>query len=83
MVATGGGSVLRERNRALLRRNGLIIWLNRPLSDLPSDGRPLSLARGVAAIFEEREPIYRAFADRIVVSHSIEEAVGQILGEQP
>lgn len=82
VVATGGGSVLRERNRALLRRNGLIIWLNRPLSDLPSDGRPLSLARGVAAIFEEREPIYRAFADRIVVSHSIEEAVGQILGEQ-
>lgn len=83
VVATGGGSVLRERNRALLRRNGLIIWLNRPLSDLPSDGRPLSLARGVAAIFEEREPIYRAFADRIVVSHSVEEAVGQILGEQP
>ena len=82
VVATGGGSVLRERNRRLLQRNGLVFWLHRPLEELPSAGRPVSLARGVEAIFAEREPIYRALAQRIITSRTVEDAVRQIIGEK-
>ena len=81
VIATGGGAVMRERNRELLRRNGLIVWLDRPIEDLPSYGRPLSQSRGVEAIFAEREPVYRGFADRVVKNRTVKEAVSQILGE--
>ena len=82
VVATGGGAVMRERNRELLRRNGIIFWLDRPIEDLPSYGRPLSQSRGVEAIFAEREPVYRTFADRVVECRTVKGAVSQILGEQ-
>ena len=74
--------MLRERNRRLLQRNGLVFWLHRPLEELPSAGRPVSLARGVEAIFAEREPIYRALAHRIITSRTVEDAVRQIIGEK-
>ena len=73
---------MRERNRELLRRNGIIFWLDRPIEDLPSYGRPLSQSRGVEAIFAEREPVYRTFADRVVECRTVKGAVSQILGEQ-
>ncbi|MFU0842821.1 MAG: hypothetical protein ACFWTZ_09525 [Burkholderia sp.] len=81
VIATGGGSVLRPRNRDLLRRNGYIIWLNRPIDQLPTKGRPVSQAKGVEAIFKEREPIYRSLAERTVVNTAAAQAVSEILGE--
>ena len=81
VIATGGGSVLRPRNRDLLRRNGFIVWLNRPIDRLPTKGRPVSQAKGVEAIFREREPIYRSLAERIVVNTLAAQAVSEILGE--
>lgn len=77
VVTTGGGSVLRERNRRLLQRNGLVLWLHRPLEELPSAGRPVSLARGVEAIFVEREPIFRALAHRIITSRRLRTQFGR------
>jgi shikimate dehydrogenase len=81
VIATGGGSVLRPRNRDLLRRNGYIIWLNRPIDQLPTKGRPVSQAKGVEAIFKEREPIYRSLAERTIVNTAAAQAVSEILGE--
>lgn len=34
MLATGGGAVLRPENRALLRRSGVVFWLDRPVADI-------------------------------------------------
>lgn len=34
IVSTGGGIVTREENIALMRENGLVIWLCRPLEDI-------------------------------------------------
>lgn len=81
VIATGGGSLLREKNRRLLKRNGQLYWLRRPIKDLPVKGRPLSQARGVEAIYAEREPIYRGAADRIIDNVTVKEAVSKILGE--
>ena len=34
VLATGGGAVLRPENRALLRRSGVVFWLDRPVADI-------------------------------------------------
>lgn len=62
VVATGGGIVTRAENLRLMRQNGFIVFLERDLSALATKGRPLS-AGGVDKLWEEREPLYRSFAD--------------------
>lgn len=62
VIATGGGTVLRDANRRAMRESGTVVWLQRDLSRLPTAGRPLSEAKGVEKLYAEREPIYRAAA---------------------
>ena len=67
VIATGGGAVLREKNRLALRQNAVVVFLERPIEKLETAGRPLS--RGGAALGElyaVREPIYCAVADHTV-----------------
>lgn len=82
VIATGGGAVMRAVNQALMRRNGLILWLDRPLKDLATSGRPVTQARGVEAIYAEREPIYRHLADRHIPTTTVDGALRTILGEK-
>lgn len=80
VIATGGGVVTRRENYPLLHQNGQIVWLRRPLEQLATEGRPLSLRDGVAALYEKREPMYRQFADISVDNTtSPEETLAQIL----
>jgi len=80
IIATGGGSVLREENRRSLKQNGIIIYLERDLQKLISDGRPLSQKQGVEKLYKERKPIYYGFADAIIdCNGTIENAVEEIL----
>ena len=63
VIATGGGCVTREENYSLLHQNGRIIWLQRDISLLPKDGRPLSQANDLTDMFNKRQPMYERFAD--------------------
>lgn len=63
VIATGGGVVTRAENYAPLHQNGTIVFLTRPVEELSSDGRPLSQAVGVNALYEKRLPLYEAWAD--------------------
>lgn len=63
ILLTGGGVVKTPENRAALRQNGRIYHLLRALEALPTDGRPLSQGADLAAMWWEREPLYRAFQD--------------------
>ena len=63
ILLTGGGIVKDERNYASLHQNGRIYHLVRPLDLLPTDGRPLSQGADLAAMWREREPLYRRFRD--------------------
>lgn len=63
IVATGGGAVLREENRAALRRTGRVYRLRRKLEDLPIQGRPLSQAGKLEEMERLRDPLYAAAAD--------------------
>lgn len=66
VLATGGGVVTRPENRDLLRQAGYVVFLDRPIEELSSKGRPLSQARGVEQLAQERLPLYRAWADLIL-----------------
>ncbi|MCH5190740.1 MAG: shikimate kinase [Oscillospiraceae bacterium] len=62
VIATGGGVVTREGNFYPLRQNGIVVFINRDVEKLPTNGRPLSQQQGVKALFEKRLHIYRRFA---------------------
>lgn len=77
VIATGGGVVLREANRSLLRASGRVVWLNADVETLwrrvQADGatavrRPTLTVGGrgeMEEIFHLREPLYRQCADYI------------------
>ena len=66
VIATGGGAVLREENYAALHQNSTIVWLTRDLARLPIDGRPVSQATSLDALFAARKTRYERFADHII-----------------
>lgn len=62
VIATGGGCVTRPENAPLLRQNGRVVWVKRPLDRLPVGGRPISQRMSAAAIYAQRRDRYAAFA---------------------
>lgn len=80
VIATGGGCVTRSRNYPLLHQNGMIVWLQRDLSQLPTDGRPLSQANRLEEMYALRRPMYEDFADiRVSNAGCPEDTVNEIL----
>jgi shikimate kinase len=74
LAATGGGVVIREGNRAILRL-GVCIWLRASTSTIlgrlqASSHRPklteLRLEEETSSLLREREPHYRALASHVV-----------------
>ena len=82
VIATGGGAVLKERNRLNLRQNGVVVWIRRALDALTDEGRPLSQGGKIASLYREREPIYRSLAEVTVENDKdIESVVNEIARE--
>ena len=84
VIATGGGAVLREENRRLLRQSGTVFWLDRPLEDIMSTdfrtGRPLLAAgrRALETLAAQRQPLYAACACHRIGEPVLERAVEEI-----
>ena len=80
VIATGGGCVTREENYPLLHQNGTIFCLDRDVTSLPTDGRPLSQAGHLEEMYQIRKPMYDRFADHHIDCNATPEtAVSQIL----
>ena len=69
IIATGGGIVKRKENISHLRKNSVIVFLNRPLenifADIDTDTRPL-LADGkkvLTKLYNERIDLYKEYCD--------------------
>lgn len=77
VIATGGGVVVRWENYMPLKQNGIIVFINRDMNNLPTDGRPLSQLHGVKKLYEERLPLYRQFADIEVDGNDTVECVAK------
>ncbi len=79
VIATGGGCVTQLRNYPFLHQNGTIFWLQRELNKLPTQGRPLSQAHPLEALYAKRKPLYSAFADQTIDNDgTLEETLQQI-----
>ncbi len=63
VISCGGGVVVTPSNYQLLRQNGKLVYLTRPLEDLAIVGRPLSERMGVQNLAAVRIPLYEAWAD--------------------
>lgn len=70
VIATGGGCVTQEQNYPLLHQNGTIYWLQRDLSSLPTEGRPLSQTGSLENMYKIRLPLYERFSDHIIRNDS-------------
>jgi shikimate kinase len=78
VIATGGGVVLREANRQLLKQHGIVAWLTADPATLSArikadpataERRPLLAGGGLAEIehlLAVREPLYQVCADVVV-----------------
>jgi len=89
VIATGGGALLREENRAALKRQGVLVWLKTDIETMLNrtkgrSTRPLLNVKDrraqVERLLTERTPVYAA-ADLSVetTGKSVEEAVRMIL----
>ncbi len=63
VISAGGGAVTVNENHDLMRQNSVVLWLQRDVALLPSEGRPLSQANSLSAMYEKRRPMYEAAAD--------------------
>ena len=63
VISCGGGVVVTPSNYQLLRQNGKLVYLTRPLEDLAIAGRPLSQSVGIQELAAKRLPLYEAWAD--------------------
>lgn len=73
IISTGGGTVMRENNRAIMRNSGVILLIDRPLeqikSDIKLDRRPLLAQKGLGEVdrlYAERIDTYHAVADLVL-----------------
>lgn len=64
VIATGGGTVLREENVRELKSCGVVIWLGRDLNLLTLNNRPLSKSMPISRLFEQRKGYYVAASDK-------------------
>ncbi len=70
IIATGGGAVLRSENVTNLKKNGILVFLDRDISTIvPTLDRPLSCdADKLKKLYDSRYPIYTSVADVIIKS---------------
>ena len=81
VIATGGGAVLKDENRDVMQQNSLVYHIRRPLSELATDGRPLSSSLEALKEMESlRLPIYSSCSNAEIQNcGTIEDAAKKIL----
>lgn len=85
VISTGGGVIKRKENMVALSKNGVIIFINRPLGkimgDVDTETRPL-LKDGkekLKKLYEERFELYKEYCDfEVFNDESIEKVIESI-----
>ena len=81
VIACGGGAVTVPENIDVMRQNGRLVYLRRPLEELPTEGRPVSRSRPLEELFAQRRPLYESAADLTVDNVQVEQAAADIWKE--
>jgi len=83
VIATGGGCVTKGVNYPVLHQNGKIIWIQRDISTLPTEGRPLSQRAKMEQMYTMRKPLYEQFSDYAICNNAtVDLAVKKILEKE-
>jgi shikimate kinase len=84
VVSTGGGIILKKENREFMKKNGLVIYINRPLDEILNDidvsNRPLFKGdkQKLFEMFEIRKSLYKSCADAEILNKDINSALTEI-----
>lgn len=82
IISCGGGIVVRDENKELLKKNSIVIYIRRDLKNLSSKGRPLSASIGVEKLYEQRASKYEGWSDITIVNdEDIDSCINKILKE--
>lgn len=83
IISSGGGTPLSEINRDLILQNSLVIYLDRDLKNLETEGRPLSKnLEALEKMYEDRNKIYEEISHiKIKVIEDKEKTLEKILEE--
>ena len=79
IIATGGGIVTRTENHDPLHENATVVFLQRPLNQLPVAGRPISQSTSLSELYDVRLPLYRAACDLEVENIGIQATAQEII----
>ena len=70
IISTGGGAVKKKENIDILKKNGIVVFLNREIADIYKENhekRPLLKdINNIQKLYDERIDLYRRYADIIV-----------------
>lgn len=78
IIATGGGSVLREQNHRPLRQNSVVFFIERSVHRLSTRNRPLSQNADLFKMYRERRPFYEKISDITMHNRSFRDCVDQM-----
>jgi shikimate dehydrogenase len=83
VIATGGGAILRDENVGMLKQNGRIYFLDRPIEQLmPTADRPLaSSAEAIMKRYNERFTRYCAVCDVHLKTDGVAEHAAEDIGK--
>lgn len=79
VIATGGGVVTIDENYDLMRQNGTIVFIDRDINELTSNGRPLTAKHGVEKLYNERIDRYNSWSDMKFKVHGVTETAEDIV----
>ena len=82
VIATGGGAVTREENYDIIQQNAMVVFIDRDIERLSTNGRPLSQGgiEKLRQMYEVRYPLYKKFSHFSVKSQKTwQETASQIL----
>lgn len=81
VIATGGGAIISKENREVIKQNSISVYIKRDLSLLSVNGRPLSIAKGVETLYNERKDFYNLSDITVQNNGDINECLKEILNK--
>lgn len=70
IISTGGGAVKKKENIDILKKNGIVIFLNRKINDISKENhkhRPLLQdINNIQKLYDERIDLYKKYSDIII-----------------
>ena len=86
VISTGGGVIKREENMINLKKNSIVLFINRPveriINDIDESNRPLlkNKKTNLYEMYNLRYPLYKKYSDIIVANNiTYEEVINNII----